>query len=163
MSSGHQFSNKEFEKLQETGIAKDYNGEIMDIHYKGNYRPISEYNCYHRPFRIVLGISKPLYTQKQLEEIKEKNNNGFDFDGNHYTMYQGTQLQRLIERRIREQKDIQILAKSSGDKELVNISQLKITQYTNKYKQLCKVSGLSSQLKTRASVVGYKRINVAKM
>lgn len=72
MFSGHQFSNKEFEKLQETGIAKDYNGETIDIHYKGNYRPISEYNCYHRPFRIVLGISKPLYTKKQLEEIKEK-------------------------------------------------------------------------------------------
>lgn len=163
MSNGHQFSNKEFEKLQETGIAKDYNGDIIDIHYKGNYRPISEYNCYHRPFRIVLGISKPLYTKKQLEEIKEKNNDGFDIDGKHYTMYQGTQLQRLIERRIREQKDIQILAKASGDKELVNISQLKITQYTNKYKQLCKVSGLSSQLKTRASIIGYKRINVAKI
>lgn len=162
-SNGHQFSNKEFEKLQETGIAKDYNGEIIDIHYKGNYRPISEYNCYHRPFRIVLGISKPLYTKKQLEEIKEKNNDGFDFDGKHFSMYQGTQLQRLIERRIREQKDIQILAKSSGDKELTLQAQTKITQLTTKYKQLCNISGLPNQLKTRASVVGYKRINVAKM
>lgn len=159
---GHQFSNKEFEKLQETGIAKDYNGEIIDIHYKGNYRPISEYNCYHRPFRIVLGISKPLYTKEQLEEIKEKNNDGFDFDGKHYTMYQGTQLQRLIERRIREQKDIQILAKSSGDKELTLQAQTKITQLTTKYKQLCNVSGLSNQLKTRARVSEYKRINVSK-
>lgn len=167
---GHQFSNKEFKKLQETGIAKDYNGEIIDIHYKRNYRPnkvnyrpISEYNCYHRPFRIVLGISKPLYTKKQLEEIKEKNNDGFDFDGKHFSMYQGTQLQRLIERRIREQKDVQILAKSSGDKELTLQAQTKITQLTTKYKQLCNVSGLPNQLKTRASVVGYKRINVAKM
>lgn len=160
---GHQFSNKEFKKLQETGIAKDYNGEIIDIHYKGNYRPISEYNCYHRPFRIVLGISKPLYTKRQLEEIKEKNNDGFNFDGKHFSMYQGTQLQRLIERRIREQKDIQILAKSSGDKELTLQSQTKITQLTTKYKQLCNVSGLPNQLKTRASVIGYKRINVAKM
>ena len=160
---GHQFSNKEFERLQKKGIAKDYNGEIIDIHYKKNYRPISEYNCYHRPFRIVLGISKPLYTKKQLEEIKEKNNDGFDFDGNHYTMYQGTQLQRLIERRIRQQKDIQILAKSSGDKELTLQAQAKITQLTTKYKQLCNVSGLPNQLKTRANVVGYKRINVEKM
>lgn len=160
---GHQFSNKEFKKLQETGIAKDYNGEIIDTHYKGNYRPISEYNCYHRPFRIVLGVSKPLYTKEQLEEIKEKNNEGFDFDGKHYTMYQGTQLQRLIERRIREQKDVQILAKSSGDKELTLQAQTKITQLTTKYRQLCNVSGLPNQLKTRASVVGYKRINVAKM
>lgn len=161
--SGHQFSNKEFKKLQETGIAKDYNGEIIDIHYKGNYRPISEYNCYHRSFRTLLGISKPLYTKEQLEEIKEKNSEGFDFDGKHYTMYQGTQLQRLIERRIREQKDVQILAKSGGDKELTLQAQTKITQLTTKYRQLCNVSGLPNQLKTRASVVGYKRINVAKM
>ena len=163
--SVHQYPavDHEFEKLQETGIAKDYNGEIIDIHYKGNYRPISEYNCYHRPFRIVLGISKPLYTKEQLEEIKEKNNDGFDIDGKHYTMYQGTQLQRLIERRIREQKDVQILAKSSGDKELTLQAQTKITQLTTKYKQLCNISGLPNQLKTRASVVGYKRINVANM
>lgn len=163
MFSGHQFSNKEFKKLQETGIAKDYNGEIIDIHYKGNYRPISEYNCYHRPFRIVLGISKPLYTKEQLEEIKEKNSDGFDFDGKHYTMYEGTQLQRLIERRIREQKDVQILAKSSGDKELTLQAQTKITQLTTKYKQLCNISGLPNQLKTRARVSEYKRINVSKI
>lgn len=160
---GHQFSNKEFEKLQETGIAKDYNGEIIDIHYKGNYRPISEYNCYHRPFRIVLGISKPLYTKKQLEEIKEKNNDGFDFDGNHYTMYEASQLLRKIERTIRKDKDIQILAKSSGDKDLTLQMQTSITQLTTKYRQICKISGLPNQLKTRGSVSGYRRINIEKM
>ena len=156
---GHQFSNEEFEKMQNSLDFKDVNGK----HYTAIERHISEYNCYHRPFRIILGISKPLYTKKQLEEIKEKNNDGFDFDGKHFSMYQGTQLQRLIERRIREQKDIQILAKSSGDKELTLQAQTKITQLTTKYKQLCNVSGLPNQLKTRASVVGYKRINVAKM
>ena len=160
MSSGHQFSNKEFEKLQETGIAKDYNGEIIDIHYKGNYRPISEYNCYHRPFRIVLGISKPLYTQKQLEEIKEKNNNGFDFDGNHYTMYEASQLLRKIERTIRKDKDIQILAKSSGDKDLTLQMQTNITQLTTKYRQICKISGLPNQLKTRGRVYNYHRVAI---
>ena len=156
---GHQFSNEEFEKMQNSLGFKDVNGK----HYTAIERHISEYNCYHRPFRIVLGISKPLYTKEQLEEIKEKNNDGFDFDGKHFSMYQGTQLQRLIERRIREQKDVQILAKSSGDKELTLQAQTKITQLTTKYKQLCNASGLHNQLKTRASVVGYKRINVAKM
>lgn len=126
-------------------------------------RQVSTLNCRHYIFSIVLGVNKPQYTDKQLEEDKKKNKQGFEFEGKHYSNYEGEQLQRLIERGIREQKDVQILAKASGDKELVNISQLKITQYTNKYKQLCKVSGLSSQLKTRASVVGYKRINVAKM
>ena len=126
-------------------------------------RQVSTLNCRHYIFSIVLGVNKPQYTDKQLEEDKKKNKQGFDFEGKHYSNYEGEQLQRLIEREIRKQKDIQILAKSSGDKELTLQSQTKITQLTTKYKQLCNVSGLPNQLKTRASVVGYRRINVAKM
>ena len=126
-------------------------------------RQVSTLNCRHYIFSIVLGVNKPQYTDKQLEEDKKKNKQGFDFEGKHYSNYEGEQLQRLIEREIRKQKDIQILAKSSGDKELTLQSQTKITQLTTKYKQLCNVSGLPNQLRTRASVVGYKRINVANM
>ena len=126
-------------------------------------RQVSTLNCRHYIFSIVLGVNKPQYTDEQLEEDKKKNKQGFDFDGKHYTNYEGEQLQRLIEREIRKQKDIQILAKASGDKELTQQVQAKITQLTTKYRQVVKVSGLPNQLKTRASVVGYKRINVANM
>lgn len=160
---GRQFSNEEFEKLQSTGIAKSYNGKTYDLHLEKTFRPISQYNCYHRPFRILLGISKPLYSNKQLDDIQKENEKGFDFDGKHYSMYEGTQLQRLIERKIREQKDIQILAKASGDKLSTLQAQTKITQFTTKYKQLVQASKLPNQLRTRARVVGYKRINVANM
>ena len=156
---GHQFSNKEFEKMQNSLPFKDVNGK----QYKAIERHISEYNCYHRPFRIVLGISKPLYTDKQLEEIEKTNKEGFELDGKHYSNYEGTQLQRLLEREIRKQKDIQILSKSSGDKDLTLQTQLKITQLNTKYKQLCNASGLPNQLKIRAGVTGYRRINVANM
>lgn len=126
-------------------------------------RQVSTLNCRHYIFSIVLGVNKPQYTDKQLEEDKKKNKQGFDFEGKHYSNYEGEQLQRLIERRIREQKDVQILAKASGDKELTQQVQAKITQLTTKYRQVVKVSGLPNQLKTRASVVGYRRINVANM
>lgn len=126
-------------------------------------RQVSTLNCRHYIFSIVLGVNKPQYTDKQLEEDKKKNKEGFDFEGKHYSNYEGEQLQRLIEREIRKQKDVQILAKASGDKELTQQAQAKITQLTTKYKQLCNISGLPNQLKTRASVVGYKRINVANM
>ena len=126
-------------------------------------RQVSTLNCRHYIFSIVLGVNKPQYTDKQLEEDKKKNKQGFDFEGKHYSNYEGEQLQRLIEREIRKQKDIQILAKASGDKELTLQAQTKITQLTTKYRQVVKVSGLPNQLKTRASVVGYKRINVANM
>lgn len=154
---GKQFSLNG-DKVVNGKLYKDFNtvNNLLD-------RQVSTLNCRHYIFSIVLGVNKPQYTDKQLEEDKKKNKQGFDFEGKHYSNYEGEQLQRLIERRIREQKDVQILAKSSGDKELTLQAQTKITQLTTKYKQLCNVSGLPNQLKTRASVIGYKRINVANM
>lgn len=126
-------------------------------------RPVSTMSCYHYIFSVVLGVSRPQFTDKQLEEDKKKNNDGFEFEGKHYSMYDGTQLQRRIETAIREAKDTQILARASEDNELVLQSQTRITQLTTKYKQLCNISGLPNKLSTRASVSGYRRTSVAKM
>lgn len=136
---GRQFSNKEYDKLEAGMIAEDYKGNKYDGHDK---RRISEYNCYHKTFAIVLGVSEPEYTDEQLKKIQDENEKGFDYEGKHYTMYEGTQLQRRIETEIRRQKDTQILAKASGDMELVGESQSKITKLTHKYNDLCKASGL---------------------
>ena len=150
---GKQFSNKEFENLQEGLPATDYKG----ITYTHEHRPISTYNCYHTVFSIVLGVSKPQYTNEELEEIKQRNEKGFDYNGKHFTMYEGTQLQRRIETEIRKQKDNQILGKSSNNKELIYDAQYKITALTNRYKELSKISGLPTKM-DRARVSGYKRI-----
>ena len=125
-------------------------------------RQVSTLNCRHRVFSIVVGVSKPEYTQEQLDEDKQKNIEGFNLDGKHYTNYEGTQLQRKLETEIRKQKDIQILAKASGNKELVKESQDKITQLTNKYKELSKISGLPVRA-DRLKVSQYRRVSVAKM
>ena len=153
---GRQFSNEEYEKLENGEIATDYKGNTYD---GADKRHISEYNCYHKIFTIVLGVSKPEYTDEQLNDIREANLSGFEFEGKHYTMYEGTQLQRRIETAIRKHKDTQILARSAGDKELVEQSQLKITQLTHKYNELCNVSGLLPK-KQRMQVLGYRRVKV---
>ena len=142
---GEQFSKEEFEKI---------NSELE--------RPVGELNCYHYIFPIILGVSKPNYTKEQLQEDKEKNKKGFNYEGKHYTLYEGTQLQRKIETEIRKTKDTQIIAKASGNKELVQESQTKITQLTQKYRELSQISGLPTQLE-RARVSGYKRTNIKKM
>lgn len=87
---GRQFSNEEYKKLSDGEVAKDYKGISRQLgHSKnGSYRHISEYNCYHKIFPIVLGVSKPEYTDKQLKEIQEKNEQGFEFEGKHYTNYE---------------------------------------------------------------------------
>ena len=156
---GRQFSNKEFENFQNDRKAVDYTGMVFEPEFKGHdRRSISEYNCYHYIFSIVLGVSKPQYSDKQLKEIIDNKNKTFEFDGKTYNMYEATQLQRRIENAIREAKDTQILARASEDNELVLQSQTRITQLTTKYKQLCNVSGLLNKLSTRANVSGYKRI-----
>lgn len=161
---GRQFSNEEFEKFQNDKRAVDYTGMIFEPEFDGHdRRSISEYNCYHYIFSIVLGVSKPQYSDKQLQEIIDNANKKTTFDGKEYTQYELTQLQRKIESAIREAKDTQILAKASDDKDLVLQSQTRITQLTTKYKQLCSVSGLPNKLSTRASVSGYRRTSVAKM
>lgn len=156
---GRQFSNKEFENFQNDRRAVDYTGMVFEPEFEGHdRRSISEYNCYHYIFSIVLGVSKPQYSNKQLQEIIDNKNKTFEFDGKTYNMYEGTQLQRRIESAIRQEKDTQILAKASGDEEQVLKSQLRITQLNTKYKQLSQVSGLPTQ-KQRMSVSSYRKVS----
>lgn len=169
---GRQFSTikpsknelSEWEKLQSGEDAKDYKGVTYNLDHddKNGYRPISEMNCYHYVFSIILGVSEPEYSNKKLKQIIDDNNKGFEYDGKHYTNYQGTQLQRQIERKIREQKDTQILAKASGNKELISETQSNITTLTNKYKELSQVSGLPTKV-NRLKVSGYKRVAKSKL
>ena len=165
---GRRFFNEEYEKLQTTGTATDDRGKIIDMHREnkngtyGGFRPISDYNCYHTVFHIIVGIGKPEYSEEQLQQIIDNTNKEFEFDGKKYNMYEGTQLQRKIERTIRQQKDIQILARKTGDKELILQTQEKTTQLTDKYRELSEISGLKTKMQ-RLSVSGYRRVAKSKL
>ena len=152
---GKQFSIKG--KVTIKGITyEDYDtvNDSLDRH-------IGELNCYHYVYSIILGISKPLYSKEQLESDKKKNHDGFEFEGKHYTMYEGTQLQRQIETKIREYKDRQIGAKSINDTDEVYHCQEKIGQLTKKYNDLHKASGLPTKV-DRLRVEGYKKKKIVK-
>ena len=163
---GRQFSKEEFDKLQTEGIAKDYKDREIDIHgtlkdgsHTEGFRPVSQYNCYHKAFSIILGVNSPEYTDEQLQKIIDENNEGFEIDGKHYTKYEGTQMQRRLETEIRKQKDIQIMAKEAGQDDLVRESQQKITELTNKYKELSDKAGIPTMME-RMKVSGYRRKKV---
>ena len=158
---GKQFSNEEFRKFQNDERAVSYDGEVFEPTFNGrDRRAINQYNCYHRTFPIVLGVSKPEYSNEELENIIEENEKGFELDGKKYTNYEGTQLQRKLETKIREQKDLNIMAKASGNNKLVDESQIKINELTDKYKELCQISGLPP-LNERLRVAGYRKSKVA--
>lgn len=140
--NGQQFSRKEFEQI---------NSNLE--------RPVGEYNCRHFVFSIILGVNKPSFTKRQLEEMRRESLSKVEYEGKTYTKYEATQVQRKLETAIRKQKDRQIVARASGDKEEVGKAQLKISQLTNKYNDFSKKAGLDTY-KNRMSVSGYRRVKV---
>lgn len=120
-------------------------------------RHVGELNCYHFIYPVILDIVKPQYTDEDLENDKRLNKEGFEFEGRNYTNYEGTQLQRKIETKIRQFKERQIGAKAINDMDDVYKCQNKIRQLTSKYYDLSKISGLPTRL-DRLYVEGYRSV-----
>lgn len=138
---GKQFTKKEFEKI---------NSDLD--------RPVGTLNCRHFVFSVILGVNQPSYSKKQLARDRARNEKGFMYDGKHYTNYEGTQVQRQLETAIRQQKDRQIIARASGNKEEIAQAQSKISQLTSKYNDFSQKAGLDTY-KNRLTVSGYKRVS----
>lgn len=116
-------------------------------------RKIGTLNCYHTLTAIILGISRPTYTEEQLQEMKRKSNELIDIDGKKYTRYECTQLQRQIETKIRKLKDRKELFKAAGDDVGVRECNRKIKLLKEKYNEITQKAGLDAH---------YDRMSVAK-
>lgn len=152
---GHQFTNEEFDRLQSEKSFEDVKGNK----FGPIKRAIGTLNCRHFTYSIIVGFTKPNYNEEELKEIIKKNHKGYtDSKGNHYTMYECTQMQRMYETKIRRAKDGQMAAKAAGDMDLARKYQAKIDTYTKQYKAFSNACGLSVKMK-KATVSGYTRIN----
>lgn len=150
---GRRFDIQNFRLMQEGKPFVDVDGK----RYKAFPRPITQWNCRHLVFYILIGISRRMYTDEQLQEWKEDNHRGVTIDGEHYTRYEATQLMRKIELQIRRQKDTAILAKASGDDMLRRECQGNITRLTAKYKSVAEAAGLKPRLE-KTNVDGFKPV-----
>ena len=155
---GKQMMIEEYEKMQNHLPFKDLQGNV----YEPLDRPISELNCYHYVFYGIAGVSKPNYTDEELNNILKENETEIELDGQKYTIYEMSQIQRRLETNIRKQKDLQIIGRASGNKEIVENAQRKITELTHKYKQVSDISGLPYK-RDRLRVSNYKRVNPNKL
>ena len=151
---GRQFDIENFERMQSAQPFEDVDGNF----YKPFTRPIREWNCRHFVHYIILGVSKRMYSDEQLEKWKKENREGCDIGGKHYTKYEATQLMRKIETAIRRQKDTAVLAQASGDDVLRRECQSNINKLTKKYNAVADAAGLRKQMqKTR--VEGFSPVN----
>lgn len=108
----------------------------------------SEYNCRHTYFGIILGISEPIYTDKELKEFREAT---VTVNGKKIPYYEATQKQRQLENAIRKQKrTVQTLEKANLDHKL---EKGQLAQLQRKYNNFCKEAGLERD---------YQRLQIAK-
>lgn len=149
---GHTFTNEEFDKLQSSSAFID----IDKQRFAPVARVIGEYNCRHIAHSVIIGVSKPRYTKKQLQKMIADNHEGYTFpNGQHKTLYECTQIQRQLETKIRYAKDEQLTMKAANDKEAAKIARYKVLKYTKELKAFSKNCGLRVS-KDRYSVPGYR-------
>ena len=136
---GHQFTNEEYEKLQSDEDFEDVKGK----HFNAIERAIGMWNCRHFTRSIILGLDKPLYTDKQLQDILDRNEEGYTTpSGKHLTMYQCTQVQRDYELKIKRAKEAYLLSKSVNNEELMSMYKYKVDTLNHEYQMFsnsCKI------------------------
>jgi hypothetical protein len=134
---GKQYSDAEYEEL---------NNSLA--------RRIGTLNCGHAAFPIILGVSTPQYTEEELAQFKQDNAKGIDYEGRHYSMYEATQQQRKLERTMRKQKNRILVDEATGDKEKLQVDQIRLRQISEEYNRFSKAAGLRTQ-PHRAQVAGF--------
>ena len=107
-----------------------------------------EYNCRHTYFGIILGVSEPKCTNKELKKYKDAT---VELNGEKISYYEATQKQRQLENAIRKTKRaIQTLEKA---RENTKISKSRLAILNKKLNDFCKETGLEKD---------HSRITVAK-
>jgi hypothetical protein len=152
---GRVFLRAEFDKMQAGVSFVDVDGNS----YAGFKRPIGEWNCMHFASPFSTQYSKRLYSNEQLADWAQKNNDGCEIDGKHVTTYQAQQMMRKLETETRRWKDTAVAAQIAGDDALRRQCQTHINALAAKYGQIASVSGLTPH-RNRMTVEGFKPVKL---
>ncbi len=115
-----------------------------------------ENNCRHSYYGIILGVSEPMYSNKELKQFK---NATVSMNGKKVPYYEATQKQRQIENNIRNQKrKIQILDRSNID---TTVDKVKLSQLQKELTSFCNETGLKKDY-NRVRIGNYSSTKLSK-
>lgn len=148
--SAHAASAPDHEPIQ----GKQYSDAEYTALNNSLVRRIGTLNCGHAAHPIILGVSKPQYTPEELEQLRQENEKGIEYQGKHYSSYEATQLQRRLERTMRKQKRKILVDEASGDEEKLTQDRIRLNATREEYRRFSKAAGLRTQ-NERHQVTGY--------
>ena len=146
--------------------SRDINVAFKDIDgnkFPAQKRIIGQWNCRHMAYPIIVGVTKPTYSDKDLKDILKRNEKGVTLsNGKHLTGYEVLQRQNEIALKVRKAKDGQIMARQAGDEELAKQYQRNVNKYTKQYnafnERYASQLGISER-RDKLTVSGYKKIS----
>lgn len=97
---GHIFTNDEFDKLQQGKPAVDIEGAKFQI-----ATPIEAGECKHMAMPVLIGISEPSHSKKELADILQENEKGIELRGKHLTLYQAKVEAKNLKEQIKSEND----------------------------------------------------------
>lgn len=100
-------------------------------------------NCKHHKYPFIPGVSERTYTDEQLEHIDD--GLGCTFDGKTYSAYEATQMQRRVERQVRNLTRKRNAYKAAGMTEEEQAVNIRLRRLNAKYKAFSEAAGLPEQ------------------
>lgn len=134
---GRQYSNAEYKRLNER-----------------LQRPIGTLNCRHFATPIILGVSKPIHSARELEEINARSNATVEYKGRTMTRYEASQKQRQMETAVRYAKDERDACAAAGDKIGTAQARKRSAALGREYKSFCERAGLTPRPERMRSMTG---------
>lgn len=149
---------------------QDYQGHQYSYERKRGYRLWNEVqyeparplvvgaNCGHTVSPVILGISEPAYSRKELQDLKRRSNENVSFtglSGKTLTMsrYEASQYQRQLETKIRKAKENTYLLKEANLTNFAKMERATARAYSAQYKRISEEIGLRTRPdRTRAYV-----------
>lgn len=119
---------------------------------------IEDYNCRHSAYPIIMGLTEPSYTEGELAALDPP---PFVYEGRTYTAYEAQQQMRKMERAMRRQKDLCIVADAMGDTDTYTAASIRLRRQKDIYEDFCGAGGVYTEYE-RTFVAGYNRSLAAK-
>lgn len=130
------------------GKMYSYNGKktINGVTYEDGTEALErldDYNCQHYKTDVLLGVSKPRYTQEELKRIYKETTEPIEYNGQQKTLYEWKQKQRELERKVRTCNIQANTFESAGDKTSAKEYRTAAKAYRKEYKQMSEdINGL---------------------
>ena len=120
--------------------------ELVSVCGLGNVDGLCGANCYHVYYPFIKGLSVRNWSDEWLKEQNALENTPKTFNGKEYTSYEATQRQRVLETRMRAQREtIHLLKEGDGDPFDIMCAQAKYRASMDEYVKFSKAMSLREQ------------------